>query len=478
MFKITTFQNRKVAVFGLGRSGIASALALQNGGAIVYAWDDNLKTRDNAKAQGVNIFDLRNIDFNELYALVMTPGVSIYGPKIHWAAELAQAHEIPIIGDIEIFAREINAIAPDIAPKIIGITGTNGKSTTTSLIAHILQNAGKDVRIGGNIGTGILSLEPPRAGAYYVIELSSYQLDLTKSLRLNVAVQINVSEDHLERHGTMERYVAAKRNIFANQTGLDTAIIGVDDDWGEALCTKLMAGGSRNIIAISSWQFVSCGISAIGNILWDNQTGRAKEAADLNLARALPGAHNGQNAAAAFAACKALGLSSDIIAQGIYSFGGLKHRLQEVAQIGNVRFYNDSKATNADAAMQALKAFPKIRWILGGEDKSDGIDPLIPYFDHVTKAYLIGKAQDRFAKTLKKVPHKKCGDMEKAIKAAFEDAKATSNPELVVLSPACASFDQYSDFEKRGDHFIDVVTQLSKDSLNDFGANIIPFTTN
>lgn len=478
MFKITTFQNRKVAVFGLGRSGIASALALQAGGAIVYAWDDNLKTREIAQAQGVNIFDLRNVDFNDLYALVMTPGVPIYGPKTHWAAELAQAHEIPIIGDIEIFARQINSMPNEEKPRIIGITGTNGKSTTTALIAHILQNSGKDVRMGGNIGTGILSLEPPRAGAFYVIELSSYQLDLTKSLHLNVAIQLNISEDHLERHGTMERYVAAKRNIFANQNSLDTAIIGVDDDWGGALCTKLMANGSRNIIAISAWQFVSCGISAISNILWDNQTGRAREVIDLNLARALLGAHNGQNAAAAFAACKALGLSNESIAQGIYSFPGLKHRLQLVDQIGNVKFYNDSKATNADASLQALKAFPKMRIILGGEDKSDGIDNLKPFFDRITKAYLIGKAQDRFAKTLGKIPFAKCNDMEKAVRMAYQDAAATNMPELVVLSPACASFDQYKDFEMRGDHFIDVVSQISKESLNDFGANIIPFTTN
>ncbi len=478
MFKITTFQNKKVAVFGLGRSGIASALALQDGGAIVYAWDDNLKTRENAQAQGVNIFDLRNIDFNELYALVMTPGVPIYGTKVHWSAELAMAHEIPIIGDIEIFAREINAMPNDDKPRIIGITGTNGKSTTTALIAHILQSAGKDVQMGGNIGTGVLSLNPPRAGTFYVLELSSYQLDLTKSLQLNVAIQLNISEDHLERHGTMERYVAAKRNIFANQSRYDTAIIGVDDDWGGALCTKLMATGSRNIVAISSWQFISCGISAISNILWDNQSGRAREVADLNLARALPGAHNGQNAAAAFAACKALGLSNEVITQAIYSFAGLKHRLQLVAQIGLVKFYNDSKATNADASMQALKAFPKIRWIVGGEDKTDGIDILKPYFDRVTKAYLIGKAQNRFAETLCDVEHVKCDNMENAVKMAFADASVSNLPELIVLSPACASFDQYKDFEMRGDHFIDVVNQISKDSLNDFGANIIPFTTN
>jgi UDP-N-acetylmuramoylalanine--D-glutamate ligase len=467
MFKITTFKDKKVAVFGLGRSGNASALALQEGGAIVYAWDDNLKTREAAQELGINIHDLKTLDFKDLHALIMTPGVPIYGPKVHWSALMAQAENVPIIGDIEIFAREINAIPSELAPKIIGITGTNGKSTTTALIAHILENAGKDVQMGGNIGTGILSLEPPKAGAFYVLELSSYQLDLTKSLKLNVAIQLNISEDHLERHGTMDRYVAAKRNIFANQSNLDTAIIGVDDDWGEAQCTNFVASGNRKIIPVSSWQFVSTGVCAIAGVLWDAQSGRAKDVADLRLAKALPGAHNGQNAAAAFAACKALGLSTDIIVQGIYSFGGLKHRLQDVSTISNVKFYNDSKATNADASMQALKAFDKLRWIVGGEAKTDGIDPLAPLFGHITKAYLIGAAAQRFAGNLVDVPHQICNDMETAVRAAFNDARQNpDNHELVVLSPACASFDQYKDFEARGDHFISIVNQLSKESLN------------
>ncbi len=478
MFKITTFKDKKVAVFGLGRTGNPCALALQEGGAIVYAWDDNEKTRENAANLGVNLGDLNQIDFDEIYALVMSPGVPIYGPKMHWAAKKAVEKNVPIIGDIEIFAREINILPPESAPKTIGITGTNGKSTTTALIAHILQFAGKDVRMGGNIGTGILSLDPPRAGAYYVLELSSYQLDLAKSLRLDVAVQLNISEDHLERHGNMERYVAAKRNIFANQTKLDTAIIGVDEEWGEAQCTNFVAAGNRFIVPVSSWQFVSPGVCAVGGILWDAGTGRANEVADLRLAKALPGAHNGQNAAAAYAACKALGLSSEIIVQAILNFGGLKHRLQEVDKIGNVKFYNDSKATNADASLQALKAFDKLRWIVGGEAKTDGIDPLIPYFNKITKAYLIGAASDRFAKTLKNVPHKKCGDMKAAVRAAFDDAKANyPNEELIVLSPACASFDQYKDFEARGDDFINVVAQIASESAPDLGENVIPFTT-
>lgn len=463
MFRISTYQNKKIAVFGLGRSGIASALALQAGGAIVYAWDDNEKTRATAQENGVTLFDLNDVDFEDLSALVMTPGVPIYGPKIHWAALKAQEAELPIIGDIELFAREINTFEAEVAPKIIGITGTNGKSTTTALITHILNNAGKDVRMGGNIGTGVLALEPPRSGAYYVLELSSYQLDLTKSLRCNVAILINVSEDHLERHGTMSRYVAAKRNIFANQTSSDTAIIGVDDEWGESICTKLMAAGSRKIVPISSGQFVSCGVAAIGTNLWDNQSGRAVQIADLALAKALPGAHNCQNAAAAYSACKALGLSNDSIIQGLYSFGGLKHRLQEIEKIGNVRFFNDSKATNADAAAQALAAFDNIRWIVGGEAKSDGIDPLKPLFKRVKKAYLIGASTERFAQTLgEEVEFEKCGDIKTAIRRAYDDAKPSEFEEKIILSPACASFDQYPDFEKRGDDFIAQIEALKQ----------------
>ena len=458
MFPITTFQGKEVAVFGLARSGIASALALEAGGAIVHAWDDNEKSRAAAEAQGVTIKDLKNLDFGKLGALVMTPGVPIYGPNMHWAAQKAQDEELPIIGDVELFARQINSLKPEERPTIIGITGTNGKSTTTALIAHILANAGKDVQIGGNIGTGVLSLEPPSPSTYYVLELSSYQLDLTKSLRLNVAILINVTEDHLERHLTMSRYVAAKRNIFANQSPQDAAIIGVDDEWGEAQCTKLFAGGSREVIPVSCEQYLGCGISAIGRNLWDNQTGRAIQVADLSLAKSLPGAHNGQNAAAAFACCRTLGLSPQAIAAGLYSFGGLSHRLQEIGRVGNVRFFNDSKATNADATEQALRAFDKIRWIAGGRAKSGGIEQLRPLFSRVASAYLIGEAADDFSKSLgKNTPHKNCITMARAVETALKDALQSGGEEFIVLSPACASFDQYSDFEARGNDFVRIV---------------------
>jgi UDP-N-acetylmuramoylalanine--D-glutamate ligase len=465
MFKVTSFSGKEVAVFGLGRSGIAAALALVSGGAKVLAWDDSEASRANALIQGVEVCDLHDMNFETISALVMSPGVPIYGPNKHWAAELADASDVPIIGDIELFAREINQIETSQRPKIIGITGTNGKSTTTALIAHILRETGNDVRVGGNIGVGVLGLDPPKIGAYYVLELSSYQLDLTKSLKCDVAISLNVAPDHLERHGNMARYVAAKRNIFANQTSSDFAIIGVDDEWGEALCTRLMAGGSRNIVPISSGQFVSCGVVAIGNNLWDNQSGRAKQVADLTMARALPGGHNGQNAAAAYAAAKALGIGVDAITQSIYSFGGLKHRLQEIAKIGNVRFFNDSKATNANATAQALAAFNSVHWILGGEAKSDGIEPLRPLFAKVKKAYLIGKSATLFAKTLgSEVPFELCKTIENAVQKSYQDAMESGLPEIVLLSPACASFDQYRDFEARGDDFEAQVNDLKKEA--------------
>jgi UDP-N-acetylmuramoylalanine--D-glutamate ligase len=460
MFSVTTFKNKDVAVFGLGRSGLTAAEALKAGGANVYLWDDNAKARDKSADIGFKIKKFDELDGTKIAALIMSPGVPIYGEKINWAAVWAHDNDIPIIGDIELFAREINATPENIRPKTIGITGTNGKSTTTALIAHILQNAGRDVRMGGNIGTGVLSLSPPKAGAIYVIELSSYQLDLTKSLHLDVAIQINVSEDHIERHGTMERYVAAKRNIFANQSSDDYAIIGVDDDYGEELATLLMAKGNRRVIPVSSGQFVTCGISAINQFLWDNSSGRANKITDLHHARALPGNHNGQNAAAAFAACRAIGLSDEQIVDGIMNFGGLKHRLQKIGDTGKIKFYNDSKATNADATAQALNSFPRLRWIAGGQAKSDGIDPLSRFFPRISKSYLFGAAAERFANNLKNFPHEIFDTLAQATQKAYSDALETGDEELIILSPACASFDQYSDFEARGDDFINIVNDL------------------
>jgi UDP-N-acetylmuramoylalanine--D-glutamate ligase len=454
MFPVTTFKGKKVAVFGLARTGIAAALALAAGGAEVLAWDDGQAGRDAALAAGITPVDLSAISFDGIAALVMSPGVPIYGPREHWSVAKAKAANVPVIGDVELLAREINAIPQTDRPRIVAITGTNGKSTTTALLAHILCANGHDVRVGGNIGTGVLALDPPRRGAIYVLELSSYQLDLVASLRVNAAVHLNLSPDHLERHGTMARYAQAKRAIFDNQQHDDWAIIGVDDDWGMALCTRFNAANGRVVVPISSGQALGKGVCALGSVLWDNLEGRSFMAADLSLARALPGNHNAQNAAAAYAAARAMGVSSEGITKALNSFGGLEHRLQEIAQLGYVRFYNDSKATNADATAQALAAFSGIRWIVGGQAKSDGIDSLAPLFKNVTKAYLVGEASDAFAATLTdKLEHEACGTIDVAVKRAYADAMASGRPEIIVLSPACASFDQFPDFEARGRYF-------------------------
>lgn len=454
MFPVTTFKGQKVAVFGLARTGLAAARALQAGGAEVLAWDDGDAGQKAAMDFGLTPVNLRETAFDGLAALVLSPGIPLYGPNENWSVTKANAAGVPVIGDVELLARELNAIAPADRPKVIAITGTNGKSTTTALINHILTSNGLDVRMGGNIGTGVLALEPPRRGAVYVLELSSYQLDLATSLRANAAIHLNLSPDHLERHGTMARYAQAKRAIFNNQQHDDWAIIGVDDDWGMALCTRLNAANGRVVVPISSGQALGKGVCALGSMLWDNLNGRSVMACDLSLARALPGSHNAQNAAAAYAAGRAMDLSTEAITKALNSFGGLEHRLQEIARSGFIRFYNDSKATNADAAAQALAAFPKLRWIVGGQAKSDGIDALAPLFGHVTKAYLIGEAAEAFAKTLgDQVPHEKCDTIDQAVARAFVEAQATNQEEVIVLSPACASFDQFPDFEARGQHF-------------------------
>lgn len=461
MFPVTSFSGRTVAVFGLARTGIAAVRALEAGAARVIAWDDAPAARARAVEAGITPQDLAGVDFAGLDALVMSPGVPVYGPDAHWSALKAEEHAVPVIGDVELFARELNALAPNLRPVVVAITGTNGKSTTTALIAHILTASGRDVRMGGNIGTGILALAPPRPGAIYVLELSSYQLDLTASLRCDVAVHLNLAPDHLERHATMARYAAAKRRIFSGQTRADTAVIGVDDEWGEALATRFIAEGKRITVPVSSGQTLSRGVFAVGGTLWDATEPNLSEVMDLTGLAALPGGHNAQNIAAAWAAVRALGLPRDTIAAAIASFPGLRHRLQKVGQAGAVGFYNDSKATNAEAAAQALAAFPQLRWIAGGRPKSEGIESLAPLFGRVTQAYLIGEAAAAFATTLAgRVPVTLSGTLDRAVADAYADAVASGREERIVLSPACASFDQFADFEARGERFISLVQDI------------------
>jgi UDP-N-acetylmuramoylalanine--D-glutamate ligase len=356
----------------------------------------------------------------------------------------------------------VAAAADHRRPRIIAITGTNGKSTTTALIGHMLKEAGRDARVGGNIGVGVLDLEPMHGGAVYVLELSSYQLDLTSSLKPDVAVLLNISPDHLERHGGMDGYVAAKRRILLNQGKGDTAVIGVDDEWGQRICTEITAANRRTIWPISARKAMGRGVYALRGRLYDATEGRVAETADLTAARSLPGRHNWQNAAAAYAAVRALGVPAREATQGLMSFPGLAHRMETIGAIDGVRFVNDSKATNIDAARQAMSAYPRFWWIAGGRPKS-GIACLGDLFGSVAGAYLIGEAAADFAATLAgRAPAVQVGTLEAAVRRAFADARASGEAEPIVLfSPACASFDQFSDFEARGEAFRAAVLALA-----------------
>ena len=462
MIPVSAFKNKDVAVFGLGRTGVSAVKALVAGGARVHAWDDNETTREKAAEAGVPLVDINKMDWQKFSALVLSPGVPFRYPEPHRIVRMAQMVGVPVIGDMELFARAVNDLPPHARPLIVGVTGTNGKSTTTALIGHILRRAGRDVRVGGNIGIGVLDLEPLTANSVYVLELSSYQLDLIETLRCNVAVFLNVSPDHLDRHGGMDGYVAAKARLFDNQTPEDAAVIGVDDLRTQILCTRMGARGIARVSPVSAEMALGRGVSVLNGMLSDSVAGRSEAPVDVSGARTLPGRHNQQNVAAAYTACKALDVSVEDIIEGIMTFPGLPHRLENVGAVEGVSFVNDSKATNAQAAEQALRAFPGSFWIAGGRPKDDGIDALEPYFGSVRKAYLIGDAADDFARVLGgKVEVEKCRTLDVAVQSAFEDARASGveNP-VVLFSPACASFDQFRDFEARGDAFREHVRQL------------------
>ena len=461
MIPVRGFEGRQVAVFGLARTGLTAARALIAGGAQVALWDESADARARAAAEGLPLADLAVADFSRFEALLLSPGVPLTHPAPHWTVDKARAAGVPVIGDVELFARTVNAVDPWKRPKIAAITGTNGKSTTTALLGHILKVAGKDALVGGNIGTGVLGLEAMHGGAVYVLELSSYQLDLTFSLKADAAVLLNVSPDHLDRHGGMEGYIAAKRRVFLNQDKGDTAIVGVDDPWCQTICTELLALNRRTIRPISAGRAMGRGYYALQGMLYDATGERTLEVADLSRAPGLPGRHNWQNASAAYAAALALGVSHGDAAAALMSFPGLAHRMEDVGTHGRVRFVNDSKATNADAARQAMSAIPRFYWIAGGREKAGGIEPLADLFERVKKAYLIGEAADDFARVLDgHAPAEVCGTLERAVEHAWRDAAASGEEAVVLLSPACASFDQFADFEVRGDAFRGLVQAL------------------
>ncbi|QFR33376.1 UDP-N-acetylmuramoyl-L-alanine--D-glutamate ligase [Ancylobacter sp. TS-1] len=460
MIPVRSLNDRAVALFGLGGSGLATARALIAGGARVTAWDDSPASVEKAAAEGIPTGDLRAADWSAFAALVLAPGVPLTHPEPHWSVTRAQAAGVEVIGDIELFCRERRAAVR--RPPFAAITGTNGKSTTTALLAHLMRAGGRDAQIGGNFGPAILGLEPWKQGRVYVIECSSYQVDLAPSLDPAVGILLNLSPDHIDRHGTMEHYAAVKERLIAGIEAGGTAVIGVDDEWSRAIADRAQAAG-KNVVRVSVRETLDDGIWLDGTDLAVNEKGARVFTLPLAGIGSLRGAHNAQNAAAAFAAARALGLAPEVIAAGMRSFPGLAHRMEQVRTIGDVLFVNDSKATNADAAERALVSFDDIFWIAGGKPKEGGIAPLAPYFPRVRKAYLIGVAAEEFAATLgQDVAFEMCGTLDVAVARAARDAAASglAHP-VVLLSPACASFDQYRNFEVRGDAFRDLVNALS-----------------
>ncbi len=456
MIPVSSLSGRKAALFGLGGSGLATAQALLAGGADVLAWDDNPESVAKAAAAGIATLDLRAADWSGLAAFVLSPGVPLTHPKPHWSVDLANAAGVGIVGDVELFCRERRAAAG--RSSLVAITGTNGKSTTTALIAHMLAHAGRDSQMGGNIGRAVLTLDPPAQGRNYVVECSSYQIDLAPSLDPTAGILLNITPDHIDRHGTLQHYAEVKARLVE---GSETAIVGVDDPLSTRIAERLERTGKR-VIRISRRLAVTDGLYADGASLVEARGGDTRIVASLDGIGSLRGQHNAQNALAAVAACMALGLADHEIQAGLSSFPGLAHRMERVGQNGRVLFVNDSKATNADAAAPALSSFPRIYWIAGGLPKEGGIEPLRGHFSRIAKAYLIGEAAPAFAATLgDQVRFEISGTLAAAIEHAAADAARDDAPESVVLlSPACASFDQFRNFEVRGDAFRTAVQAL------------------
>ena len=445
----TSLFDGSVAVLGLARSGMATARALIAGGNPVLAWDDSPERVTAAARAGIPVQKSADFDWRGVAALVPSPGIPLDHPTI----ASAQASGVEIIGDVEILWR---AMAER---KYVGITGTNGKSTTTALIGHILEHARQTVQVGGNLGTPALSLDALWAEGTYAIEMSSFQLDLTRNMSFDIAVLLNIAPDHLDRHGSMNAYIAAKRKIFRSGR-LKTAVVGIDGPDSLRIYRELRLRDELDVVPIATGRRLLDGIATNGGLLEDH----GQAICDLEAAMALPGRHNWQNAAAAYAATRALGVDPETIARAILNFPGLAHRMEHIAAIDGVQFINDSKATNGDAAARALACFNPIYWIAGGRAKSNGLRALEPYFQRVAHAFLIGEAEQTLANELTgRVDHSLCGTLDHALEAAAAQARADGRPGAVVLfSPACASFDQYSDFEARGEAFRELVVNLER----------------
>lgn len=468
MTEVIRYRNQKVAVFGLGKAGKSAAVSLTAGGSEVYVWDDDAKLRENffddsiegtMLAGKVTMLSPDQYNWKQMKMLVLSPGIPLTHPEPHPVVKMAQAAGCPIVCDIELLyysCRRAN---------YIGITGTNGKSTTTSLIGHILKHAGIQTQIGGNLGIPALDLDALGQGGSYVLEVSSYQLDLLQKTKFDIAILLNITPDHLDRHGGMEGYVKAKMRIFKEQNAGDVAIIGVEDKYSkhiyETLRQEHIIG---KIIPISTDERIPGGVSMVNGILYNDIDTQDMFGITLGTLPHLPGKHNAQNIAASYAAAYMLRLKTDVIIEGIYSFKGLRHRMQIAGETPYVRFVNDSKATNADAAAKALSSYPEgnIYWIAGGLPKAGGIESLKDFFPNIRHAFLLGQAEAAFAATIEgKIPYTKCGDLKTAFRAAatmaLQQAHAEKKKAVVLFSPACASWDQWKNFEVRGDAFCEYV---------------------
>lgn len=465
MIPVVGFKGEKVAVLGLGRSGLATARALREGGAEAICWDDNPAARDAAEAEGFTCRSLTRDDaFDDVASLIVSPGIPHLYPAPNPVVKKALMAGVPVDNDIGLFFRSFATRDWDKfeqMPKVVAVTGSNGKSTTVALLHHILEEAGRESQLAGNIGRGVLDIDPPGDGGVVVLELSSYQTDLARALTPDIAVFTNLSPDHLDRHHGMGGYFAAKRRLFA-EGGPDRAVIGVDEDEGLFLAGQLSEGAADDrVLRISSGQKLTgpgWQVFARKGFLSEYRKGRQAASIDLRDMTGLPGAHNHQNACAAYAAARALGLAPRQIEGALDSYPGLPHRSQTIAEQDGVRYVNDSKATNVDSAIKALSAFKNIRWICGGLEKEGGLDALKGQTSNVQKAYVIGREAANFAMQLD-VESEVCTTMEQAVTQAMRDASAG---ETVLLAPAAASFDQYNSFEKRGEDFIaQVQTRLA-----------------
>ena len=460
MIDVASRKNQNIAVLGLGVSGMASARALERSGATVTVWDDNADRRDEARDAGLHLSNPASTDFGKLDALLLAPGIP-FAVKPHPAVTAARTAGRPVIGDIELLA-ENSAKA-----RLIGITGTNGKSTTTALIAHLLTEAGLPCQAGGNLGPPVLEFDPPCDGETLVLELSSFQLDLIEQAPFDIAVLINISPDHLDRHGTMDAYIAAKKRLFRHprRPGSSIAIIGIDDPHAAAVLADMSKDERWQVVPVSTTRETDGGVFVRNGVLFDARSGAARRICDLSGIPTLRGRHNHQNAACAYIAAICAGATENSIVSALKTFPGLPHRMEVVGQIGPIQFVNDSKATNVDAAITALASFEDVFWIAGGRGKGEDYAPLAAHAGHIKHAFLIGEAARDIASTLPAdLPVTISETLDLAARQALAAARTDGGPATILLSPACASFDQFANFATRGDAFRTLAGKLAAEA--------------